>query len=41
MFLGNPLEEGVFGAAAEETRVVFFFIFGLNAVRLLAEYSKA
>jgi predicted alpha/beta hydrolase len=38
---GKSLGGGVFGAAAEETRVVFFFIFGLNAVRLLAEYSKA
>ncbi len=32
---------GVFGAAAEETKVVSFFIFGLNAVQLLAEYRKS
>ena len=32
---------GVFGTAAEETKVVSFFIFGLNAVQLLAEYRKS
>ena len=36
---GKSLGGGVFGAATEETRVVFFF--GLNAVRLLAEYRKS
>ncbi len=32
---------GVFGTAAEEIKVVSFFIFGLNAVQLLAEYRKS
>ncbi len=38
---GKSLGGGVFGAAAEETRVVSFFILGLNAVQLLAEYRKS
>ena len=36
----KSLGGGVFGAA-EETRVVSFFILGLNAVQLLAEYRKS